>query len=997
MITRFSTQKTASLLAYLAYFRHQRHPREVLIEMLWPDCDLDAGRNRLSTALWALRRILEPPGIPAGTVLQASHFDVGLNVSAVTTDVAEFLAVFHCAARSKNPSERRNHLLRAVDLYRGELLPGFYEDWALTAQRHLADLFEQAQQLLSAEAWQANALETIASSLPPLETDSESLPAGSLPATFTRFIGREEELGRLQELLSPLSSLSPRPRLVTITGTGGIGKTRLALEVARRLQQAYADSIWFVSLADISDPSWIGSALVEALSLPRANEKELLEQVTAFLKERNTSALLVLDNFEQLVEGGANIVQRLLEQVPTLTCLVTSRRLLRLSSEREFALQPLPVPHQTELPERLSLYESVRLFIDRAQNVRSDFQVTNKNAPAVAALCQDLEGIPLALELAAARTQVLTPEQMLAQMRRRFAFLVSKQQDVAARHRSLQAAIEWSFRLLSAELQRFLARLSVFRGGWALEAAEVVCEEPMVLDFLEHLRECSLILAEESETGMRFRMLETIREYACEQLAENNKDSVNRNAAYYQKRHRDYFLEIAEEAEQQLVGPEQAVWLSYLDMEHDNLQAALGWCQAKKKSAEAELRLAGALCHFWNTRGYGHMAWAHLTAALSREGAQARTQGRAKALQGAGLIANNISTYAAAQGLFEESLAIYQELGDKRGIASVLNSLGFAFWNQGDYVAAQVYVEESLAISRELGDRLGITSSLHILGNVFRDRGDFAVACTYYEESLELWREIGNPGRIAVLLHNLADINRFQGDYVAAQFLYEEALTINRKIGGRVSQVNNLSNLGLLAEQQGATSQAQRFWEEGLAIAREVGYKFGIGITLNNLGRSALFHGAYTRAQMLLEESLALFREIGDKPKIASALNALGDIARNWGDYVQASAYQRESLLICQELGKYGIADSLAGFADMAVAQEQPERAVQLWGAAEALREAMGTPLPPLEREKYDKKLDAAQKALGAERFAAAWEAGRAMTQEQAAAYALLDPATPVE
>ncbi|HLV80456.1 MAG TPA: AAA family ATPase, partial [Chthonomonadaceae bacterium] len=436
VITRFSTQKTANLLAYLAYFRHQCHPREVLIEMLWPDCDPDAGRNRLSTALWSLRRLLEPPGVPAGTVLQTTHFDVGLNASAVTTDVTDFLAAFRNAARSKTPSERRQHLLRAVELYQSELLPGFYEDWALTAQRRLADLYEQAKRFLTANSQQVDALETIASSLPSTDTDSDRLPPASLPAAFTRFFGREEELARLQEMLSPLSRLSSRPRLVTVTGTGGIGKTRLVLEAARRLHQAYAGALWFVSLADISDPRWIGNALIEALHLPRTGNREPLEQVTAFLKERSASTLLILDNFEQLVEGGAKIVQSLLEQAPALMCLVTSRRLLRLSSEREFALLPLPVPHREDQSERLSLYESVRLFIDRAQTVRPNFQVTNKNAPAVAALCYALEGIPLALELAAARAQVLTPEQMLAQMRRRFAFLVSKQRDVVERHQS---------------------------------------------------------------------------------------------------------------------------------------------------------------------------------------------------------------------------------------------------------------------------------------------------------------------------------------------------------------------------------------------------------------------------------------------------------------------------------------------------------------------------------------------------------------------------------
>jgi hypothetical protein len=480
IIARFSTQKSAALLAYLAFYRHQTHPREVLLEMLWPESDPHAGRARLSTALWSLRRQLEPPDTPSGSVLQATHFAIGLNPAVVTTDVAEFLAAFRRAARATNGSERLRWLRQAAQLYQGELLPGCYEEWVLAEQRRMADLYEQVEHVLRAADLKTGTLVAGLATLPKSDASPTSAASASLPATFTRFFGREEELARLQEWLSPLTALSLRPRLVTLTGAGGTGKTRLSLEAARRLAEVYQEAVWWVSLADLRDPGLIGSSLVEALPLSRSGTIEPLEQVIAFLKARQGApSLLVLDNFEQLVEEGAQIVQTLLEQAPGLTCLVTSRRLLTLAAEHELALLPLPVPQGGEPLERLSLNESVKLFMDRAQQIRTDFQVTHKNAAAVAELCGKLEGIPLALELAAARIRVMTPGQMLSLMQQRFDLLVSRKQDAIERHQSLQAAVEWSYQLLSPELRDFFAQLSVFRGGWTLEAAEVVCEEPL--------------------------------------------------------------------------------------------------------------------------------------------------------------------------------------------------------------------------------------------------------------------------------------------------------------------------------------------------------------------------------------------------------------------------------------------------------------------------------------------------------------------------------------
>jgi predicted ATPase len=400
--------------------------------------------------------------------------------------------------------------------------------------------------------------------------------AHQLPVQFTRFFGREDELTRLEEIL-----LEEKPHLLTLTGPGGSGKTRLALEAARQLIEPFGGAVWFVPLQDLTDPGLLPGAIAASLRLPRLPQVEPLEQVVEVLSRQ--PSLLVLDNFEHLLGSGLmvndsmvygstinhqpsaiSLVRTLLERVPSLTLLITSRQVLNLTGEREFYVSPLPTPGGEDTPEWLLRCPSVQLFVDRAQKVRPDFQVTPANAPAVSELCYRLEGIPLALELAAARVQVLTPVQMLAQLEHRFDFLVSRKRDEARRHQTLRAAMDWSYQLLSPELQRFFARLSVFRGGWTLEAAAAVASDewqvtsdespitshqsPVIsnaLDTLAQLQECSLVQAEEAGAEMRFRMLETLREYAGEQLASEEQAALR-------ERHADYFLHWVEEAEPKL-------------------------------------------------------------------------------------------------------------------------------------------------------------------------------------------------------------------------------------------------------------------------------------------------------------------------------------------------------------------------------------------------------------------------------------------------------------
>ncbi len=542
-IARFRTQKTAVLLAYLACFLRRTHPREELVELLWPDTDIESGRTSLRTALASLRRQLEPPGTPENSVLVADRANVRLNPDVVSTDVAAFETALRAAKHTEDPAERTAHLTRAVERYRGPLLPGFYEDWALRERERLEQLFIGASRDLAlaleqsgdfsraidyahravtadplseeahaylihlyAAAGQPAAAqrqyaelkrilhkelgevpspatqalverllqEPRASTLRSTPTASQSQPLspsmptapralslaplegiGSpqprLPLQLTRFFGRKEEIARLEQIFG-----SGETRLLTLTGPGGSGKTRLALEAARRLTETFEGRVYFAPLADITDPRLIAGTLLEALGVQPAAEVEPLAQVAGALAGR--PALLILDNFEQVAEEGAQVVWTLLERVPTLACLVTSRHRLDIGGEREFPVPPLPVPSMPGAPERLATYPSVRLFVDRAQAARPDFQITRDNAATVAALCERLEGIPLAIELAAAWVGTLTVAQILARLEHRFDLLTSRRKDLSPRHRTLRAAIEWSYRLLPAELQRFFAR-----------------------------------------------------------------------------------------------------------------------------------------------------------------------------------------------------------------------------------------------------------------------------------------------------------------------------------------------------------------------------------------------------------------------------------------------------------------------------------------------------------------------------------------------------------
>jgi predicted ATPase/DNA-binding SARP family transcriptional activator len=1181
-ITRFRTRKTGALFAYLAYHRDRRHPREELIELWWPEVELAAGRNCLRVALSSLRRQLEPPGVPAGAVLQSHRGEVQLNPAACITDTHAFDTAIQAARKIPDDLGRGERLAEAISLYNGALLPGYYDDWILPERERLSEAFHQAIEerialleragellqaisvarravhvdpvregahrsllrllvaagdpegarvhyeefarrlqeeigeapaaatrallrlpngttvprssdaptqhsvsripfptppptpatlaggtvaLLGAQARISDeqavdlkatlarhggrevAIETeladlqrdpgsvrlafafgratdartaasdalerihrvelrlalcvgeangeapaarsplvarvaallrlaqpghlVASEataavlreagtagpelvdlglhrvradarperayriLPPGTTHgsvahgSSGTPvAGSLPIQFTRFFGRESEICLLDNLLGN----GETPRLVTLTGAGGCGKSRLAREVAKRLRERPDPhrfrAIWFVRLVDLTEARRLPDRILEALELPVRSELDPLDQVVAALSPGPT--LLVLDNFEHLVEEGARIVGTLMERLSLLSCLITSRRRLDLPEEHEFQVAPLPVPddrcQMSDVSERLgqgtdrrgtrrppshltsvichliSDFPSVQLFVDRAQAVRPDFQLTPANAPVIAALCARLEGIPLALELAAARAWALTPAQMLEQLARRLDFLAGKRQPADPRHQTMRAAIAWSFDLLPQELQRFLASLSIFRGGWTLSSAAAVCGEGGVLDHLERLRECSMIFVDtdrdepDDEAETRFRMLETLREFAWEQLPLEDRAGLAR-------RHAEHYLKLAETTGLSWHGKDLARRRRQLERERENVRAVLDWCMTDGDLTTG-LRVGAALTGFWTCRGYTKEGQERLSSLLARSAEvrptvleqEAAELATARALYAAALIATEQGDYERTQALIDESLPLWRQLDNRRYIAASWNHLGNVANGMGEYDRAEALLNQALATRRELNLPFDIAVSHLALGELALNRGDLDTARDLLQQGLAEVKAQGEPHMIAVALNLLAARSLHSGEFDAASSRYEEALAMLQRLGDRDCGSRALSGIGNVALQRGD-------WETAIACHRE---------------------------------SLAFQYDAGARPEIATCL---------------------EEIATAIAAGGFG-----------------PWRAARLCGAATVLRKTIRTPVPVVLREHRAELLVRLQAEMGR----AAFEAARA-------------------
>ena len=898
-IAHFPTEKVGSLLAYLAAYPLMIHTREDLTERFWPDSGPGAGRASLRQALASLRRLLEPPDVPAGAVLIADRSLVKLNPDAIHTDLALWDRMRALSKQASSLPERLHWLNEAVRSYGGIFLPGIYMDWALgERQRRHDELLEALLSLtdMQAECGDYEGAITSARRLlheDPLSEDGherlmrlfaeqgqlglahrqyrklsrvlrdelglepapkiqalyadlrhiarkhvntvsaapvfawlDAPPAGpvcldetdgrpSLPLRLTRFFGRDEELRILSGLLE-----APDVRLTTLTGIGGVGKTRLALEAAQQAA-SFGRAITFVPLGETQESDLLLATNLQTLGVPAVSLSDPLARLAAVLGVQ--PHLLILDNFEQIVEEGAAIVLKMLEQIPTVVCLVTSRQALKVPGEREMALPPLPVPAANLRPRELAGNPTVQLLLDRMRARRPDFQITPGNAETVAALCARLEGIPLAVELAAGWARDLTVSQMQDRLAHRFDLLVSRQRGIPRRHQSLRATVESSYQLLPPPLQRYFLRLSAFRGGWYEEMARIACDadhslsETADTERLGTLREHSLITVQETGDRMRYGMLETLRVFGQEMLSTEETHLLL-------ERHAAWFLEFAREASVELHGREQARWFDRLEEERDNLRAALEYSAVNAPALG--LQVANALYWFWYVRGYFREGEQWLTLLLKGD-TESPIAERAWGLLAAGHFANCQSNNTLAVSRYEAARALFEELGDERGVAHALCRLGNAAQEMLDNETGYRLCAESVARFRVLNDPNGLLLALFYYANTLLEVDVGETGLAVFHEGLALAETLGDIRFQSLLQHCLCHLYRLAGKGDEALQGYRKALQLQRLLREPLPVSYMLRELAFAADVHGIPVLAAHLFGAMQGLRQRMGYPTG--------------------------------------------------------------------------------------------------------------------------------------------------------------------------
>ena len=776
--------------------------------------------------------------------------------------------------------------------------------------------------------------------------EASSLPARSpgpqrlwlLPVQLTSFVGREQEIASVSSLF-----LRDEVRLLTLTGPGGVGKTRLALAVAERVQEQFRGGVCFVPLAPITEAELVLPTIAGTLDVKATQTRSQEERLLSFLHDREL--LLILDNFEQVISAAYRL-SALLLTCPAVKLLVTSRAVLHLRGERVFPVPPLALPDPITLSEGALLPSSsaVTLFCQRAQEASPDFELTPENVLAVTEVCRRLDGLPLALELAAARVRLFPPQALLVGLQQGRRLLTSRVRDVPTRQQTLQQTIKWSYDLLDDQEQALFQRLSIFVGGCTLEAAEAVCQalgevESDMLDQISSLLDKSLLrqVAGGGDTP-RLQFLETIRAFGLERLVEAGESRAAGQA------HARYFLRLAEAAEPELYGASQVARFDTLEREHDNFRAALRWLLESRASEQA-LRLCVALARFWVIRGYvvEGRAWIHGALELARQDFHATTA-RAKALCWAGWLALLQGEVATAAALCQESLDLSRQVGDQQAIALALHRLGIISSSQGDDATACSLLEESIRHSQALADTSGLAYSLMVLGGLTVGRKQPGEVRALLSESLSLFQTLKNDEGIAWSLYGLARLSLRLSDYEPASTFSQEALVLFRTLGLDEGRGRALFLQGQIHLRQGEGDLAESGFLESLQLFQEVGNRHVVAQSLFSLACAAVLQGSREAARRYWDESLALLRALHDTTGMIVALEALAAVAAQ---------------------------------------QLEARWAAQLWGAAEALRETAQFAISSTERAAFDRNVAATRIQLDPTAFTTAWSFGRTLTPDQ--------------
>jgi predicted ATPase/DNA-binding SARP family transcriptional activator len=964
-----------SLFAYLILTAGTSHRREKLAGMFWPDSSEEKARAYLRYELWRIRKALS-------TVAQVDYFladDITLSFDRSTDFRLDVNGISEINENSSIPD-----LMDALALYQGELLPGFYEDW-ITQQREavhslfdrnmtrLLELLEKEKRwddiLEWAERWISHghgpeaayrhlmvAYEALGDRTKVAETygrcvralqelglePSEQTRALALkrthslniPILLTSFIGRQQELKEIANLLS-------KSRLVTLTGSGGVGKTRLAIQVVPEVLELFPDGVWFLELAPLNDPALVPNTLANLLGLRETGDTKSSVNNLLINYFHSRRALVIFDNCEHLIEACAQLVHSLLTWCEYLSILATSREALRISGEIPYRVPSLeiPKPEIEAVNDNLLNIESVRLFTERAAIASPGFAMESENALVIAQICKRLDGIPLAIELAAARSKMLSTQQILARLDDRFNLLTQGLRSTLPRHQTLHAMIEWSYELLSEKERLLFKRLAIFSGGWTLEAAEEVCsgngiQFTEVLDLLSELVNKSLVLVETRASETRYRRLETIRQFAREKFIESDEEENIRT------RHLRYYLQLFEEAETALRGPAQMEWDARLHHEQDNIRAALE-C-AEETNIEAGLYLSARLYRFWYSFDFREgKDW--LERFLQKPESYSYPKARAKALYTYGSILVDLQQLDGGHAVAQECLELYRSIGDRRGEVDGLLLLA---WESSNLKERMEFTQQALDLAQSLGERQRQGEALWQLGWWQQDSNRF----TFWEQAITLFRQLGDWRALAGGLATAAGFLILNGDITSAQEYLDESEKLYRQLNIFPPPAGLLSAYGQLALLEGDLEKARAYFEENARIGIQVGSRQDYLWSRVRLGYVALHEGNLPEAYQCFSESARRFQEDKNEGSVASALE---------------------------------------GMAGLFIALAKPELAAQLLGWADATREKTSGTGSRIDQAEVNKIIATCLATLGEDAFWKAYNEGRKMPLDEAVTYAI--------